>query len=120
MLRIEATIRSDTHIPFSITGTGTDRVSPKVKTHHAGSDGNVVACELNLSGSQLVVGCACFRGGGQASLVGPSQAVVFRTVAFNTKVFTIPSSDCFASAPLFLSTRRLKMKAVWKGNSLCN
>lgn len=53
-----------------------------------------------------------FPARGQASLVGLSQAVAFRTVAFNAKVFPIASSDCFASAPLFLSTRRLKMKGV--------
>jgi hypothetical protein len=62
MLRIELTTRSDKHIPFSITGTGTDRVCPKAKTHHAGSDRDVAACELNLSGPKLVVGCACFLG----------------------------------------------------------
>ena len=62
MLRVEATIRSDKHIPFSITGTDADRVSPKVKTHHAAPVRHVAACELNLSGYQLVVGCACFLG----------------------------------------------------------
>jgi hypothetical protein len=62
MLRIEATIRSDKQIPFSITGTGIDRVSPKAKSHHAGSVRDVAACELDLSGYELVVACACFLG----------------------------------------------------------
>jgi len=62
MLRAAATIRNDKHLPFSITGIGTGRVSPKVKTHHAAPVRHVAACELNLSGYQLVVGCACFLG----------------------------------------------------------
>jgi hypothetical protein len=62
MLRVEARIKSDKHIPFSIAGTEADRVSPKTKPRHAGSDHDVATCELNLSGSQLVFGCACFLG----------------------------------------------------------
>jgi hypothetical protein len=65
MLRVEATIRSDKHIPFPITGTGTDCASPKAKAHHAGSFRDVAACELNVGGSQSVVGCACFLGAGR-------------------------------------------------------
>lgn len=42
--------------------TDADRVSPKAKTYHAGSVRDVAACELNLSGSQLVFAYACFPG----------------------------------------------------------
>ncbi len=118
MLRVEATIRNDNHIPFSITWTGTDQVSPKAKTHHAGLVRDVAARELNLSGSQLIVGCACFPGA--AKLVLWALLKLWLFVASNTNVFPIPSSDCFSSVPLFLSPRRLKMKAVWKGNLRCN
>jgi len=54
MLRVEATIRSDKHIPFPIAGTDGDRVSLKGKTYHAGSVRHATARELNLHGSQLV------------------------------------------------------------------
>jgi hypothetical protein len=62
MLRVAATIRNDKHLPFSILGTGTGHVSPKVKTSHSGPVRDVATCELNLSKHQLVVGCACFLG----------------------------------------------------------
>ncbi len=62
MLGVEATIRSHTHIPFSVTGADADRVSPKAETYHARSVRDVAACEVNLTGYQLVVGCACFLG----------------------------------------------------------
>jgi hypothetical protein len=63
MLRIEATIRSDTHIPSSITGTGTDRVSPKVKTHQPDqmamwSHANLISVAPNWSSDVLVSGAA--------------------------------------------------------------
>ncbi len=62
MLSVEATIRSDDHIPFSITATGNERVSPKVVSTHVGSGRDVATCELNLSGSQLAVRCVFFLG----------------------------------------------------------
>jgi hypothetical protein len=62
MRRVEATIRNDKEIPFSITAVGADRVSLKADTHYAGLVCEVASCELNLAGSQLIFGCACFLG----------------------------------------------------------
>jgi len=85
------------NFPFSLTGTDADRISAKVKTF-----------------PRLPIGprMCLFAGDGQAPTVGPSQVVALRTAAFNAIVFPIPSSNCFASAPLFLLTRRLEMKDV--------
>ena len=62
MIRVEATVKGDNHFPFSSKWTGSGQVGPKVKTRHPGLDRPMVAQELNLSGSQLVVGCICFLG----------------------------------------------------------
>ncbi len=67
MLRVEETIRNDNHIPFSITWTSTDPLSPE-KTRHAGLVGDMAARELNFSGSHLVVACVCFLGAAKVLL----------------------------------------------------
>ena len=108
MPRVEATMRSDKHIPFSITGHGTDHVSP-VR--------DVAACELNLSGFQSVVGCVCSLG---AAKVLWWALWLFEPQCSTLQASPIPRSDCFCSAPLFLSPRRFKLKAGGKGNSRCN
>jgi hypothetical protein len=61
MLRIEATIRSDKHIPFSTTASDTGWVSPKAKTY-AESVRHVAACVVNRSGCQLDFRRAYFLG----------------------------------------------------------
>ena len=68
MFRAEATLTSDKHIPFSITGTGAGAVIPKATTYHDGFIRDVGAREVNLSGYQLVVGFACFLGAAQLLL----------------------------------------------------
>jgi hypothetical protein len=62
MLRVEATLGSGKENPFSITGADVGRVIPKARTYHDGSVRDAVARELNLSGYQLVAGCACLLG----------------------------------------------------------
>ena len=61
MLRIEATIRSDKHIPFSTTASGTACVNPKAKTY-AGSVRHAPAGVLNRRGCQLGFRRAYFPG----------------------------------------------------------
>jgi hypothetical protein len=50
MLRVEATIRSDKHIPFSITGTDASLVSPKARPTMPDQFAMWLQCERNLSG----------------------------------------------------------------------
>ena len=68
MFRAETTLGSDKENPFSITGTGGGRVISKARTYHNGSVRDAVARELNLSGYQLVAGCACLLGGAKLLL----------------------------------------------------
>jgi len=77
MLHVEAAIRNDEHIPFSITWTDFDRKNPEARIHHAGSVRDVVARELTLSGSQLVVGCDCFLGAAKLLLWGVLKLWLF-------------------------------------------
>lgn len=63
MIRVKATtIKGDNHLPFSGASIGSGQVSPGVKMRHPGLFRPTVAHEVNLSGSQLVVGCICFLG----------------------------------------------------------
>lgn len=68
MFRVEATLGSARENPFSITGTGDGRLIPKARTYHDGTVRDAVARELNLSGYQLVAGCAWFLGAAQLLL----------------------------------------------------
>ena len=58
MVRVETTIDTKNHIPFSIPWASTGQASLGAKAHHAGSTGGAAARELNLSGYQLLLGCA--------------------------------------------------------------
>lgn len=60
MLHGGETVRSPKYMPFSIRAAGNERVTPKATTGHAVPDRDAAECELNLSGSQLVVGCVFF------------------------------------------------------------
>lgn len=62
MIRVEATIKGDNHFPISGLWTGSGQVSSKAKTRHPGLVRPMAAHGLNLSGSQLVVGCISFLG----------------------------------------------------------
>ena len=62
MLRVETTIGSDNHSPFSITWANTDQASPEVTASHAVSRRGTARGELNLSGYQLLVGFAFLMG----------------------------------------------------------
>ncbi len=62
MIRVEATVKGDNHFPISSPWTVSGQVSSKAKTWHPGLVRPMVAHGLNLSGSQLVVGCICFLG----------------------------------------------------------
>ena len=62
MIHIESTIRNDNRIPFSATWTGIDHASPKAKSRRTGLVRHATAREINLNGSELIVGCVCFLG----------------------------------------------------------
>lgn len=62
MISAEATIKGNNQLSFPGPLTGSHQANPKAKARHAGSVRHTIARELNLSGSQLVVGCACFLG----------------------------------------------------------
>ena len=117
MIRVEATTKSNEHIPFSITWTGTDQISPEART---GLARHTAARELSLNGSQLVLGCVCFLGAANLLLWALLKLRLFELWCSTLQAFPIPRSDCFSCAPLLLSPHRLKLKAVWKGNSRCN
>ncbi len=117
MIRVEETIRNDNRIPVSIRWTSTDQLSPEAKTGHAGLVRDMAAREPNLSGSQLVVGCVCSLGAAKVLL---RALWPFEPQCPILQAFPIPRSDCFCFAPLLLSLRRFKLKAVGKGNSRCN
>jgi hypothetical protein len=83
MLRVEAKIRNDDQIPFSIAWAGTDRISPE---RHPGLVHVVAERELKLSGYQLVFGCACFLGAAKLLLWGFLKLWLFEQHIPNTKV----------------------------------
>ena len=62
MIRVEATVKGDSRSPFRSTWTGSGQVGPNVNTRHPGLVRPMVERELNLSGSQLIVGCMYFLG----------------------------------------------------------
>ncbi len=62
MIRVEPTIKGDNHFPISSLWTGSGQISSEARTRHPGLVRPMVAHELNLSGSQLVVRCICFLG----------------------------------------------------------
>jgi hypothetical protein len=62
MIRVEETRRNDKRMPFLVTWTSTHQVVPKTQIRNAESVRHTAVRELNLTGSQLVVGCMCFLG----------------------------------------------------------
>jgi hypothetical protein len=58
MVRVETTIDSKNHIPFSIPWASTGQASLSAKAQHAASARDMAARGLNLSGYQLLSGCA--------------------------------------------------------------
>lgn len=62
MIRVEAPIKGGNHFPFSSVATNSEPASPGVERRHPGLVRCMAAHELNLGGSQLVVGCICFLG----------------------------------------------------------
>jgi hypothetical protein len=62
MIRVEETRRNNIRIPFFVTWTSADQVAPKTQILNAESVRHTAVRELNLTGSQLVVGCMCFLG----------------------------------------------------------
>ena len=58
MVRVETTIDTKNHIPFSIPWASTGQARLEVKARHAASARAAAARELNLSGYQLLFGCA--------------------------------------------------------------
>ena len=66
MVRAETTIDTKNHIPFSIPWASTGQARLEVKAQRAASARGAAARELNLSGYQLLFGCAVLAamGGG--------------------------------------------------------
>ena len=62
MIRVETSIEGENHIPFSMTWAGTGQASLDARMHRAGSSRCAPARELNLSGYQLLTGCALLMG----------------------------------------------------------
>jgi hypothetical protein len=62
MIRVEETRRNDKRITFLVMWTSADQVAPKTQIRNAESDRHTAVRELNLTGSQLVVGSMCFLG----------------------------------------------------------
>jgi hypothetical protein len=58
--------------------------------------------------------------GGNKTCPSSPQTLALRTIAFNTKAFSIPSSDCLSLAPLFVSPRRMEAKTAGKRGPQCN
>jgi hypothetical protein len=58
MLHTETTLNTEDHSPFSITWASTGQANVAVKAHRVESAHGVAARELNLSGYQLLFGCA--------------------------------------------------------------
>jgi hypothetical protein len=68
MLRVEATIGTEDHIPFSIRWAGTGQATPDPGIRHAGPTRAIAARGLNLSGYQVLFGCTFLLGLGGAFL----------------------------------------------------
>ncbi|HYT21056.1 MAG TPA: hypothetical protein VEW05_12600 [Candidatus Polarisedimenticolia bacterium] len=62
MIRVEEPRMKAKRIPFLVTWTSADQVAPKTQIRNAESVRHTAVRELNLTGSQLVVGCMCFLG----------------------------------------------------------
>ena len=62
MIRVEEPRMNAKLIPFLVTLTSADQVAPKTQIRNAESVRHTAVRELNLTGSQLVVGCMCFLG----------------------------------------------------------
>ncbi len=62
MIRVEEPRMNAKLIPFLVTLTSADQVGPKTQIRNAESVRHTAVHELNLTGSQLVVGCMCFLG----------------------------------------------------------
>jgi hypothetical protein len=58
MLHAETTIDTESHIPFSIPWASTGQASLQANAQPAASARGAAARELNLSGYQLLFGCA--------------------------------------------------------------
>jgi hypothetical protein len=89
MISAEEIINESDQIRFLITVVETTQLGPKKQVH---TDQSVYSSAINLSGSQLLVGfiLLCPYSG----CCGHFLPEVERS---NTKVFPIPSSDCFVS-----------------------
>jgi hypothetical protein len=61
-IHVETAERNDKRVPFLVTLTSADQIAPKTQVRNAESVRHTAVCELNLTGSQLVVGCMCFLG----------------------------------------------------------
>ncbi len=62
MIRVEEPRMNAKRIPSLVTWTSADQVAPKTQIRNAESVRHTAVRELNLTGSQLVVGCMCFLG----------------------------------------------------------
>ncbi len=62
MIRVEEPRMKAKRIPFLVTWTSADQVAPKTQIRNAESVRHTAVRELDLTGSQLVVGCMCFLG----------------------------------------------------------
>lgn len=62
MICVEETKRNDRRIPSLVTLTSAHQVVPETQIRNAESVRHTAARALNLTGSQLVVGCMCFLG----------------------------------------------------------
>jgi len=58
MVRVETTMDTKNHNPFSITWASTGQASLSTKAHPAEFARDTAALGLNLSGYQLLFGCA--------------------------------------------------------------
>jgi hypothetical protein len=75
MIRVEETRRNDKRIAFLVTWTSADQGAPKTQICNDESDRHTAVSELNLTGSQLVVGCMCFLGADKTCPMGSPQAL---------------------------------------------
>ena len=62
MIRVEEPRMNAKLIPFLVTLASADQVALKTQIRNAKSVRHTAVRELNLTGSQLVVGCMCFLG----------------------------------------------------------
>ena len=62
MLRVETAVGTENRISFPITWAGTGQANPDARIQHAESAGGIAARGLNLSGYQVLFGCALLLG----------------------------------------------------------